>query len=166
MSVRLKRTREAYEEFSAQVGMLTRNERTQAYGFSRSVSQKAVWARKNYQKELDKYKEVRYNKDGTVVVTDDMTAKKHYSPPDNFKSNAVVDYISGKKHQQTNRAFYDQDGKMIKQIDGGNHGRPKSHPFGKNGEHAHDITYPNGEFYRGDGRELTDEERLINGDFL
>jgi hypothetical protein len=38
--------RTAYTDFSKSVGLLTRNERTQAYGFNRSISAKAVWARK------------------------------------------------------------------------------------------------------------------------
>jgi hypothetical protein len=38
--------RTAYTDFSKSVGLLTRNERTQAYGFDRSISAKAVWARK------------------------------------------------------------------------------------------------------------------------
>jgi hypothetical protein len=43
-SLQLRSTRKAYKDFSESVGLLTRNERTQAYGFDRSVSAKAVWA--------------------------------------------------------------------------------------------------------------------------
>jgi hypothetical protein len=131
--------RTAYSDFSKSVGLLTRNERTQAYGFDRSISAKAVWARKNYEKELDKYKQVRYNDDGTVVVTDDMTDKVHYSAPPHFKPNAILDVRAGQgDNSQINRTFYDENGEPKKRIDSGNHGNAKRHPFEPHGAHRHD----------------------------
>jgi hypothetical protein len=164
MSLRLKRTREAYEEFSTEAGMLTRNERTQAYGFSRSVSQKAAWARKNYQKELDKYKEVRYNKDGTVVVTDDFTTSTRNSLPPKYKPNAVADI--GKDGKITKRYFYDENGIAIKRLDNTDHGNRKLHPYGNHGEHMHNYIYKNGKWTSGDGRPLTTDEIKENGDII
>lgn len=43
-SVRLKNQRRQYSEFCRQTGLRQHNDRTQVYGFDRSVSSKAVWA--------------------------------------------------------------------------------------------------------------------------
>lgn len=43
-SIRLRRQKEEYANFSKSAGMLTQNERTQVYGFDRSVAAKASWA--------------------------------------------------------------------------------------------------------------------------
>lgn len=65
------------------------------------------------------------------------------------------------------RNFYGADGRQVKQISNHDHGNRKKHPFGKNGEHAHDYTYDeNGELIRGKQRELTGEEVKGNGDIL
>ena len=65
------------------------------------------------------------------------------------------------------RNFYGADGRQVKQISNHDHGNRKKHPFGKNGEHAHDYTYDkNGKLIRGKQRELTGEEVKGNGDIL
>ena len=43
-SIRLRRQKEEYANFSKSAGMLTQNERAQVYGFDRSVAAKASWA--------------------------------------------------------------------------------------------------------------------------
>lgn len=43
-SQKLARRKEAYKEYSRSVGLKQHNDRTQVYGFDRSVSAKAVWA--------------------------------------------------------------------------------------------------------------------------
>ena len=53
--------------------------------------------------------------------------------------------------------------KMIKY----NHGNAKMHPYGKNGEHAHDYKYDvNGKLIGRPTRELTENERKENADIL
>ena len=65
------------------------------------------------------------------------------------------------------RNYYGENGKQVKQISNNNHGKPKQHPYGIHGEHAHDYTYDeNGKLIRGKARELTPEERKENGDIL
>lgn len=49
-SILLRRQREEYAKFSKEAGLLTQNERTQVYGFGKSVAQKARW---KAQKALD-----------------------------------------------------------------------------------------------------------------
>jgi hypothetical protein len=67
-SLKLRDMRTAYKDFSERVGLLTRNERTQAYGFNRSISAKAVWARKKAEniseKGLDNLSNIRYTNIG------------------------------------------------------------------------------------------------------
>ena len=46
-SIKLRRLREYYKDFSAKAGLPTQNERAQVAGFGRSLSGKAIWAEKN-----------------------------------------------------------------------------------------------------------------------
>lgn len=64
------------------------------------------------------------------------------------------------------RNYYDSNGKWSKQITNNNHGNPKKHPFGINGEHAHDIVWKDGKIISRISRELTNEERKENADIL
>lgn len=65
------------------------------------------------------------------------------------------------------RNYYGDDGKQFKQVSNSHHGKPKSHPYGKNGEHAHDYIYDeDGNLMERPIRELTDEERKENADIL
>ena len=65
------------------------------------------------------------------------------------------------------RNYYGPDGMQTKQISNNDHGKPKKHPFGINGEHGHDYYYDeNGVLKHGEARELTDEERKENSDIL
>lgn len=53
-SILLRRQREEYAKFSKEAGLLTQNERTQVYGFGKSVAQKARW---KAEKALEKLSE-------------------------------------------------------------------------------------------------------------
>lgn len=65
------------------------------------------------------------------------------------------------------RNYYGSDGKQTKQISNHNHGNPKNHPFGDNGEHAHDyVNDKQGIPRHGKARALTDTERKENADIL
>ena len=65
------------------------------------------------------------------------------------------------------RNYYGNDGMLSIQICNSDHGHPKQHPFGKNGEHAHDFKYDKNEnLISRIPRDLTDEEREDNGDIL
>jgi hypothetical protein len=164
-SIKLRDMRTAYSDFSKSVGLLTRNERTQAYGFDRSISAKAVWAVRNYEKELDKYKQVRYNDDGTIVVTDDWTKEEHRTVPRSFKPNAIVETING-ANRQTNRTFYDGNGIKAKEVHSKDHGLPKTHPSGAHA-HQYNWTNENGKYKSNRVmRDLTPQERIENGDIL
>ena len=77
------------------------------------------------QKEIEKYSQYRYNKNGTIVVTDDWTKKEHPKVSAEYKPYAVVDVLS-QKGKQTDRMYYDADGRQLRQVSTGAHGNPKS----------------------------------------
>lgn len=72
-----------------------------------------------------------------------------------------------RKNGGIDRNYYDNSGRQIKQISNHNHGQPKRHPYGKNGEHAHDYIYDeSGKLCGRPVRKLTQNERKENGDVL
>lgn len=155
---RLQRLRQEYSRFSKAAGLRTENERTQVAGFGRK---QAVVARAT----VEKYSKVRYHKDGTVVVTDDWTQRNHPRMPQRYAPNAIVDTVS-QNGRQRDRTFFDADGFQIRQVSNGPHGNRKRHPYGKNGEHAHDILWKDGKIVDRPHRELTDNERKECADIL
>ena len=65
------------------------------------------------------------------------------------------------------RNYYDGYGNQYKQISNNDHGKPKQHPFGKNGEHAHDYIYDDeGNLIGRPIRPLTDLEEKESADIL
>ena len=69
--------------------------------------------------------------------------------------------------QQIDRLFYDGQGRLVRQVHTGHHGKPKLHPYGQHGEHGHDfIRDETGKIIDRTTRELTDEERKENSDIL
>jgi len=114
---------------------------------------------------VEKYDGLRYHEDGTIVVTDDWTQIEHPHIQPNYQPNAVIETVS-QKGMQHDRTYYDRDGIFMRQISNGPHGNRKNHPFGKNGEHAHDIVWENGKIVSRFPRELTEEERRENRDIL
>ena len=140
-----------------------RKDREQVLGFDKRISSNAVAAKKY----VDKYGAVRYNEDGTVVVTDNWKSRGHVSIPKEYRENAVIELKEVKGgHEQINRVFYDAEGKMYRQTHSGNHANLKQHKYGKNGEHAHDIEWKDGKIVNRTTRELTDSERRECGDIL
>ena len=65
------------------------------------------------------------------------------------------------------RSFYGETGTKDKDIHITNHGNPKRHPYGNNGEHAHDYEWDEeGNLKNKTTRELTEDERKDNSDIL
>ncbi len=143
-SILLRRQREEYKNFSKAAELLTQNERTQVYGFGKSVTQKAKW---KAQKVLDKYTQYHYNKNGSIIVTDDWKEKNKPTIPRQYKPYAVIETKTADKNGnvQIDRSFYDENGVLKKQVHSGNHGKPKMHPYGQHGEHKHKYTWINGQ---------------------
>jgi len=71
------------------------------------------------------------------------------------------------KNGGIDRNYYDSNGNQTKQISNNGHGHTKEEAMGVHGEHAHDyIPDSKGIPRHQQARELTDEERQENGDFL
>lgn len=123
--------------------------------------------RRNYRKAkgLEKYRELRYHNDGTIVVTDDWTKIDHPKIDRKYKPHAVVDTLSrnGKQHDRT---IYDSSGIMMLQIHSGDHGHPKQHPFGTRGEHVHEFVWTGQGLAKRAIREVNDMERIQHKDIL
>lgn len=161
-SAKLKTLERGYKEFCKHAGLPTQNDRLQQLGFGKSVSAKAVWANLKY---VEKYSGYRYNKDGTIIVTDDWKNKGHVSIPKKYRPYAVVQTVSGKAGQ-IDRIIYGKDGIMVKQIHSGNHGYPNRHRCGKNGEHVHDYIWEKDGTLKRTSRELSDAERKEHSDIV
>ncbi|MBQ7794720.1 MAG: phage minor capsid protein [Clostridia bacterium] len=155
-SARLKQKEAQLDAWCRKTGLTKEPSRTSVYGFDRSVSSMAVQGNK---RELAKYTKYLYNKDGTVYVTDKMskTVLK-------YKPFAVVDVP--RKGGGIDRNIYDEKGYQIKQVSNHNHGNPKMHPFGNNGEHYHDYVWIDEKANRSEAKELTDLEKKEHGDLL
>ena len=119
-------------------------ERTQVYGFGKSVAQKARW---KAEKALDKYAQYHYNKNGNIIVTDDWKEKNKPTIPQKYKPYAVIETKTTDKNGnvQIDRSYYDENGALKKQVHSGNHDKPKMHPYGQYGEHKHKYTWIDGQ---------------------
>lgn len=82
----------------------------------------------------------------------------------NVAPNVITQKV-GKKGG-IDRNYYDKNGRQYKQIANNNHGNSKMHPYGKNGEHAHDYVYDENGKVKRTTRELTEYERKENADIL
>lgn len=110
---------------------------------------------------------IRYNQNSTTKITDDWKDKTHARIPKNYFKNAVIETREKKGNSvQINRTFYDEKGQMRKQIHSGNHKNPKQHPYGINGEHAHDYEWKDDKIVNRTTRELDEGERRENNDII
>nr|DAH96673.1 MAG TPA: minor capsid protein [Caudoviricetes sp.] len=98
---------------------------------------------------------VKASKDGIINV--EKTSL--FADPNSITQEAL-------KNGGVNRNYYDNEGKQIKQISNHNHGNATRHPFGKNGEHAHDYVWEKGKLVGRPVRELSESERKENRDIL
>ena len=147
-SIKLRRQREMYREFSHKAHLPTQEDRMQVLGFGHSMSSKAVWAIRN---------NTFTNAGGEIIIRVNKTTARGVP-------NSITQVVN--KKGGIDRNYYDGKGYWVKQVTNNNHGNPKMHPFGEKGEHAHDIIWgKNGEISR-PKRELTQEEREANKDFL
>ena len=161
-AVKLRQARQNLAAFVRETGGRNDSARTFVSGFGRSEASRAT---AQARREVEKYTAYRYNRDGTIVVTDDRTSEVHPRLDPTYKPFAVVDTLS-QKGQQHDRTFYDAEGNMVKQVHNGPHGNPKRHPYGQHGEHAHNVLWQDGKIAQRPEHELTDEERKENADIL
>mgnify|MGYP005760076963 CR=1 FL=1 len=160
--IRLQRLNEEYKKFSKAAGLRTEQERLWVNEFGREQTTA-------YKKTVAKYSKIRYDKNGTIVVTDDWKSNGKASIPKKFRPNAVIEtktiYKNG--NFQVDRTLYDENGILKTQIHSGSHNRPDLHPLGQNGEHAHDYMWDtNGIRKSRTKRELSVSERKAHADLL
>lgn len=112
-----------------------------------------------------KYNKLHYNKDGSLVVTNDWTGQKHPSVPKQFKPYAVIETMK-KSTGQRDLTIFDADGWKSLELHSGDHNRPKEHQYGKNGEHSHIYIWnkETGERMHRETHELTEKDRRWLGD--
>lgn len=120
-------------------------------------------------KPVEKYTSYQYNKDGTIIVTDDWKSRAKPSIPKEYKPFAVIETKSEYKNGtvQIDRSLFDSAGKLNKQIHSGPHNRPDLHPYGKQGEHHHIYQWnEDGNRKSRITDEITDQERVEHADIL
>lgn len=158
-SAKIKSWQEREKDFLKQTGFKKQAGRSQVGNYGKSDAQKTNWENR---KSIDKYKEIRYNKDGSIIVTDDRTNEERPSILPVYKPNAVVDTTS-RRGAQFDRTIYGENGWIKQQIHWGDHGNAKRHPYGENGEHVHDFTWiPNEKKPEKIVRELTEDEYIAH----
>ena len=164
--IKLARLNQEYTRFNKAMGFKSRAERLEVIGWSRRQAGKASYA---YRKELEKYNRIHYNKNGTIVVTDDWKSKGKVTIPQKYKSNAVIETNTVYKNGtvQIDRTIYDENGMMSVQIHSGPHNRPDKHPYGVRGEHVHRYVWgDDGKLIQRISEDLSDLERVQHQDIL
>lgn len=147
-AVKLKQWREKEADFLRQTGRRRDSSRSQIGTFGRSEAGKATWQAK---------KNTLTDAAGHVIMKASKVATT--STP-----NSITQVTS--KNGGVSRNYYDSSGNWTKQISNNNHGNSKNHPYGSNGEHAHDIIWKDGHIIDRPTRELTEQERKENADIL
>ncbi len=118
------------------------------------------WKKKFVDEGVDNFSE-----SGIIKVIPTKVIEGHLPPPIKSNPNDVIDH-RGNNGKVKTRSFYDNNGNKKKDINTDNHNNPKNHPYGQNGEHAHDYTWKDNKIIGRNTRELTDMERKENGDIL
>lgn len=103
---------------------------------------------------------------GIIKSSENTIITGRKAAPMRSEPNSIIDHV-GKGAKIKARSFYNENGFKIKEINTNNHYNPKTHPYGKYGEHVHDIMWDKeGKFIERTTRDLTDIERKENSDIL
>lgn len=147
-AVKIAQWQTVQKDFLSQTGLKRQRDREQIAGWSRKTAVQASG---------DVRKNTLTNAEGQLI----MKAKKTTTTalPGSIKQ---VESAKG----GISRNYYDDSGRWVLQVTNNDHGNRKQHPFGKNGEHAHDIIWKDGKIAERRVRELTDQEREENADIL
>ncbi len=126
-------------------------------------------SRGNFDKTFDlqrfgTYEEQVASHGGSGNIKPDRVIGGHERTPSKTEPLIIIDH---KDYKGTidKRIYYNDTGQPYFEINTTNHGNAKNHPYGKKGEHAHDINWADGKAQRST-RELTTQEREDNGDIL
>lgn len=109
-------------------------------------------------------KEFTSGENGGIIKADKVVTD-HAGTPKKAKPNSIIDHVRNGKTDI--RTFYDETGLKRKDVHTTNHGNPKTHKYGKDGEHSHDYEWDSNESLKNKTiRELTQKERKENSDIL
>lgn len=161
-AAKIKHWQDVQKDFLQQTGLKRQSDREQVPGWSRSAAA-------SVRHDLAKYSKYKYNKDGTIVVTDDWKARGKVSLPRTYKPNAVLETQTIYKNgtTQIDRTIYDENGMIRTQIHAGPHNRPDQHKYGGRGEHAHDYIWDkDGKRKDRIDRDLNELEKREHADLL
>ena len=113
-----------------------------------------------------KYVKNNVEKNGNSdIIKPTKVISGHKANPRESNAFDIIDHL-GEDGKTETRTFYNGKGEKAKDITNHNHKMPKTHPYGTNGEHAHDYTWENGELIGRTTRELTETERKENRNIL
>lgn len=116
-SIRLRRQKEEYANFSKSAGMLTQNERAQVYGFDRSVAAKASWAvRKASENILSSGAKPLTTSNHNAKIESVNVGSKLFSEQNRTKMLQHERIISGNKHETA--IVYKSNGEILFQKKG------------------------------------------------
>lgn len=123
------------------------------------------------EKELENrnYMAYHYNKDGSIVVTDDWCNKNKISIPSKYKKFAVIDTKQEYKNGfiQYNRSYYDSDGVLCKQVHASHHNRPDKHNLDGEYAHIHIVKFDKeGKRIKIAPKKLSDNDKIIETELL
>ncbi len=147
-AVKIRQWRERLRDFTAQTGRKRQGTREEVAGWGRSEASQASG---------DVRKNTLTNAGGRLIMKTKKTTMT--ALPGSIKQ---VESSKG----GISRNYYDDSGRWVLQVTNNDHGNRKEHPFGKNGEHAHDIIWKDGKIAGRRVRDLTDQEREENADIL
>lgn len=113
-------------------------------------------------KKKNKEKVEKSEKPGIIK----RTIYGHQNTPRESAPNSITDHV-GKNGKVDTRTIYGDNGLISKQIHTTDHGNPKWHKRGLNGEHVHVFEWNDDGTYKGKTeRELSTEERKEHSDIL
>lgn len=160
-SVTLKQRQDALKQYCSDNGLSYKPDRTAVVGYNRTVAGKV--------NAINRRKTVDNSGGSGIIGVTRNAAGKEITIVERTKitgePNSITQKISAKGGIERN--YYDENGKQSKQIANNDHSKPAAHPYGKNGEHAHDYLYDeNGNLIGRPIRELNEAERKENSDIL
>lgn len=153
LAYKLRQQNKAINEFAETKDLRKQYDRVKVSGFKRAESAKANGAATRYLKE-----HFLKNAAGEDIIKVSQT-RITASP------NSITQKMNAKGG--IDRNYYGSDGRQKTQISNNGHGHKKEEALGEHGEHAHDYFWDkDGNVTRSEARELTEQERSDNSDFL
>lgn len=155
-NIRLRRLNEKYRAFSKAADLPEQQERLKVEYIDDASMKKATALK--VRQDAEDTKLLLKNSAGHAII--EVKKTTNIAEP-----NMITQRINAKGG--IDRNFYGANGRQTLQISNNGHGHKAEEALGVHGEHAHDYFWDkDGNMTRGTARELTEEERRDNDDFL